>query len=206
MLKYLHDIITALEAILHNRMKSFLTTLGIIFGVAAVISMLAIGRGAQKEILEQIKLVGVNNILIEPLSSDKAKEQKDKEAGKKEIKKFSRGLTLLDAKAIYDIIPTINSLSPEINKDIYVLQNGKRTHANLIGIDSSYFSIFNIKLEEGKYFNSYHYDHTEPVCIIGIEISAKKQGKPGRPVPEMRQQLAESYRSTWKKSRNQFAG
>jgi putative ABC transport system permease protein len=65
--KYLHDIIIAVEAILANKLKSVLTALGIIFGVAAVISMLAIGSGAQQEILEQIKLVGVNNIIIEPI-------------------------------------------------------------------------------------------------------------------------------------------
>ena len=50
-----------------NKFRSLLTGLGIIFGVAAVISMLAIGSGAQEEILEQIKLVGVNNIVVEPI-------------------------------------------------------------------------------------------------------------------------------------------
>ena len=64
--RYLHDIQIALEAIIANRVKSILTALGIIFGVAAVISMLAIGNGAEQEILEQIKLVGVNNIVITP--------------------------------------------------------------------------------------------------------------------------------------------
>lgn len=57
----------AMEAVIANRLRSLLTALGIIFGVAAVIAMLAIGNGAQKEILEQIKLVGVNNIIIEPI-------------------------------------------------------------------------------------------------------------------------------------------
>ena len=66
--RYLHDIHIAVEAIVANRVKSILTALGIIFGVAAVISMLAIGNGAEQEILEQIKLVGVNNIVITPSS------------------------------------------------------------------------------------------------------------------------------------------
>ena len=61
MKRYFYDIIIALDSILTNKLKSILTALGIIFGVAAVISMLAIGKGAQQEILEQIKMVGVKD-------------------------------------------------------------------------------------------------------------------------------------------------
>lgn len=64
--RYFHDVVIAVEAILANKVKSMLTALGIMFGVAAVISMLAIGKGAQQEVLEQIKLVGVNNIIVTP--------------------------------------------------------------------------------------------------------------------------------------------
>ncbi|MEA1896828.1 MAG: ABC transporter permease, partial [Bacteroidota bacterium] len=67
MKRYFHDITIALESILTNKLKSILTALGIIFGVMAVITMLAIGKGAQQEILDQIKMVGVNNILITPI-------------------------------------------------------------------------------------------------------------------------------------------
>ncbi len=56
----------AIEAVLANRVRSFLTALGIIFGVAAVIAMMAVGKGAEVEVLEQIKLVGVNNIVVLP--------------------------------------------------------------------------------------------------------------------------------------------
>ena len=64
--RYGHDVASGVEAIFTNKVKSLLTALGIIFGVAAVISMLAIGNGAQQEILDQIKMVGVNNIIISP--------------------------------------------------------------------------------------------------------------------------------------------
>ena len=63
----------ALEAVMANKLRSLLTGLGIIFGVAAVIAMMAIGAGAQEEILEQIKLVGVNNIVITPRISPYSK-------------------------------------------------------------------------------------------------------------------------------------
>ena len=68
--RYFHDVVIAVEAILANKVKSMLTALGIMFGVAAVISMLAIGKGAQQEVLEQIKLVGVNNIIVTLANSE----------------------------------------------------------------------------------------------------------------------------------------
>ena len=111
--RYSYNVQIAIEAIIANRVKSLLTALGIIFGVAAVISMLAIGNGAEQEILEQIKMVGVNNIIVTPvLQADQASANDPKSAttegnqlaGNK--KKFSKGLTLLDAGSIKEIIPT----------------------------------------------------------------------------------------------------
>ena len=103
----------AFEAVLANKVRSLLTALGIIFGVAAVIAMLAIGTGAQQEILEQIKLVGVNNIVIEPIV-EQIEEQVDQNSGmEREKNKFSPGLKLEDVTAIKNIIPGINRISPE---------------------------------------------------------------------------------------------
>ena len=95
--RYFHDIEIAVESIVSNKLKSMLTALGIIFGVAAVIAMLAIGKGAKQEIMEQMKMVGVNNILINPVIPDKASSTTE---GEKQQKKFSRGLNLLDVEAI----------------------------------------------------------------------------------------------------------
>ena len=88
----------AFEAVLANKFRSMLTALGIIFGVAAVIAMMAIGNGAQQEILEQIKLVGVNNIIISPKLEKKGGDKQDgestdsKSASDKNKNKFSPGL------------------------------------------------------------------------------------------------------------------
>ena len=93
------NLLIAIEAVLANRIRSVLTALGIIFGVAAVIAMLAIGNGAQQEILEQIRLVGVNNIIIEPIVEQTEEDLSDEEL-EKEKKKFSPGLTLDDKESI----------------------------------------------------------------------------------------------------------
>ena len=169
--RYFHDISIAIEALLANKLKSILTALGIIFGVAAVISMLAIGNGAQQEILEQIKLVGVNNIVITPILKNKS--DNNEEENESESKKFSKGLSLEDVKAIRQILPNVNTVSPEISIETYIVREGKRTSAKLIGVSSSYFDIYNIELEEGLVFNNYQLEHGLPVCII----SAKTQKK-----------------------------
>src|SRR6185503_18132435 len=97
--RLLANLEIAIGAVISNKVRSLLTALGIIFGVAAVIAMLAIGNGAQREILDQIKLVGVNNIVIKPIIEQK-EEKIEEEVGKKDKKKFSPGLTLRDVHNI----------------------------------------------------------------------------------------------------------
>ncbi len=169
--RYLHDIVIAIESIMANQLRSLLTALGIIFGVAAVITMLAIGRGAQQEILEQIKMVGVNNIMITPIVE--ASSDNSEEAGEKEQRKFSPGLTLEDVKAISEILPTLKQVSPEITLNSYVIQGGKRETAKLLGVSNEYFNIYNLPLEYGSFFNDYQEENGIPVCVIGANIRKK---------------------------------
>src|SRR5436189_1442632 len=105
--KYFYIFRMAFEALQVNRVRSMLTALGIIFGVAAVIAMLAIGNGAKQEILEQIKLVGVNNIVIKPATEQKEQQVKDDTEGKEKQKKYSPGLTLKDVESIQQVLPNV---------------------------------------------------------------------------------------------------
>jgi len=173
--RYLHDIVIAVESILGNKLRSLLTGLGIIFGVAAVITMLAIGKGAQQEILEQIKMVGVNNIMITPIVNPEAGSSSSSgtEETNKEKSKFSPGLTLLDVEAIKDVLTTVQRISPEVALNSYVIQNGKRETAKLLGVSNEYFDIFNLKLENGFFFNDYQEENGIPVCVIGSNIATK---------------------------------
>ena len=168
--RYGHDIRIAVESILSNKLKSILTALGIIFGVAAVISMLAIGKGAQQEILEQIKMVGVNNILISPIVQEKSE---DTDEGEKQQNKFSRGLTLLDVDAIRNTIPAVKRISPEISFNSTIVLNGMRYQAKLVGVANDYFELYNLPLADGMFYNDYQEEYGIQVCIIGANIRAK---------------------------------
>lgn len=171
--RYAHDINIAMEAIMANKLKSMLTALGIIFGVAAVISMLAIGNGAQKEILEQMKMVGVNNIIINSVFEAQDTEASDDNGGNTQKQKFSPGLTLGDLDAIKAILPSVKRISPEISLNSFVQYNGLRMSAKIMGVSNDYFSLYNLPLEEGVFFDAYHEEHGIPVCVIGSNIKTK---------------------------------
>jgi len=163
----------AIEAVFANKMRSILTALGIIFGVAAVIAMLAIGTGAQSEILEQIRLVGVNNIVIEPIIEQTEENLAESSNTGKEKKKFSPGLTLKDVEAINEIVPAVQRLSPEIVLETYLIKNGIRRSAKLVGVEPNYFELSAFELSKGKMFNDQQLVKGAPVCIIGKSIQTK---------------------------------
>jgi putative ABC transport system permease protein len=174
--RYIHSLNIAVEAVIANRFRSMLTALGIIFGVAAVISMMAIGNGARKEILDQIKLVGVNNIVITPIleMNGKSGQSSDEEnGGQKMQKKFSPGLTLEDAEGIKEIIPTVTRVSAEVSYDSFVLKGGKRSTAKLIGVTNDFFEVYNLNLFEGQFFQEQQMVSGSPVCIIGPSVKSR---------------------------------
>ncbi len=173
--RYFLILTISLEAVFTNKFRSILTALGIIFGVAAVIAMLAIGNGARQEILEQIKLVGLNNIIITPKDNSSNNEATDgeDEDSKEMSKKFSPGLTLKDANNIIESLPTVEKVSPEIFYTTPALRDGKKLTAKLSGVTSDYFSLFNHQLKKGSFFNDEQMELGSPVCVIGPEVVAK---------------------------------
>jgi len=173
--RYLYNIVIALEAVFANKFRSILTALGIIFGVAAVITMLAIGNGARQEILTQMKLVGVNNIIITPIIE--TANDKTVDLSLKEKKSFSPGLTLSDALSIQNIVPTVEQISPEIVYPTYVIKDDIRRQTDVIGVLPAFYQIFNLSIKEGEMFNKSQLDKGEPVCIIGQLIKSTMFGK-----------------------------
>ena len=164
----------AIRVILTNKVRTLLTSLGIIFGVAAVITMLAIGNGAEKEILAQLELVGVNNIVITPIPDEKedGNEEED-EGGAIAAKRFSKGLDMLDVNSIKKNIPSVKTVSPEIILETYVIKKGRQSPVKLIGVSKDYFNTSNITIESGKNFSHYQLENALPVCIIGKKIEKK---------------------------------
>lgn len=154
----------SLEGLNSNKLRTFLTMLGIIFGVASVISMVSIGEGARQETLEQIELLGSNNIIVKKNSIT---EEENKKAF------FSSGLTLKDSEAILQICPYIKSITVQRENTEKAGYKSKIIETKIIGTTPNYYLTFNSKLSEGKFFNKYHNDNYKNVCVLGAGIKDK---------------------------------
>ena len=162
---------TAIEAVSHNKMRAGLTSLGILFGVASVIAMLAIGKGAEQEILEQMRLLGSNNVVIAPLVEQR--EGTVDEQPQKQVKKFSPGLTYADAQAIARVIPAVEATSAEIVVNTSLTREGHHRSGKVVGVDTTYFRLTNLVLGRGRWFTPLEVQRGLPVAVIGYGVRSR---------------------------------
>ncbi|MFK7807575.1 MAG: ABC transporter permease [Saprospiraceae bacterium] len=160
----------ALEGVFANQLRAFLTALGIIFGVAAVIAMLAIGSGAKQSILDQMKLIGSNNIVIKSIVLESDSEGSESSQQGEQKTPWSVGLTLEDVRTLEEVIPGIEKASPEVILKTNIIQSAKLKKANCIGVTNAFFELNNLHLEDGNFFHEKHLEGGRPVCIIGKSI------------------------------------
>jgi len=161
-----------------NQLRAVLTALGIIFGVGAVIAMLAIGSGAKQSILDQMKLIGTNNIVIKGVvNSDQERGAETtgagQEQGQKEKKPWSPGLTIYDVSSISRNLPTVESVSPEIVLPLNIVRAGKHQRGRCIGVTNTFFELNNLTIAKGNTFHFLHEEKGKPVCIIGKSIEKR---------------------------------
>ncbi len=167
---FLFGMRTAVEAVQHNKLRASLTSLGILFGVASVIAMLAIGKGAEQEILEQMRLLGSNNLMITPLVEQK--EGPADEQNAKDVKKYSPGLTYADARAIARL-PSVEITTAEVVLNSSITREGLRRTGKLVGVDTSYFRLTNLELGNGAWFGPLQVERGLPVAIIGNGVRTR---------------------------------
>jgi putative ABC transport system permease protein len=183
--RVLFNFILAIEGVMANTLRAVLTALGIVFGVAAVIAMLAIGTGAKQSILDQMKLIGTNNIIVKSvvLKEGEGGEETANTAsngssqgnnGSKEGRRpWSPGLTLEDVKSIQTVLPNVESISPEVVLQTNLVQAGKTQKAKAVGVTNAFFKLNNLSLAAGEFFHQKHLDGGKPVCIIGQSVRVK---------------------------------
>ncbi len=164
-MKKIENFKIGLTELKSNKMRTSLTMLGIIFGVGAVIAMLSIGEGARQETLEQIELLGTNNIIINTKKIPKSSS--DKKAS------FSPGLNLKDASSIKSINPFVESVTPQLEYELQVRYKSDFLETKIIGTTENYPQTFNSKLYLGAFFQKSHMDNYAPVCVIGYGIKEK---------------------------------
>ncbi|MEM7368995.1 MAG: ABC transporter permease [Bacteroidota bacterium] len=170
--KIIYNFLIGLEALWQNILRAILTSLGIVFGVASVIAMLAIGRGAQEEIISQMDALGVNNIIINPIVEQEEGEVEDENTKEDQPERFTPGLTLLDANSLH-VLPYVEDVSPEIVIESTAMRNARKRSTKLVGVSNAHFLDPGFELLEGKTFQQDHQTFARPVCVIGYGVKTR---------------------------------
>jgi len=165
MMQYGENIRLSLKGLTDHKFRSFLTMLGIIFGVASVITMLSIGEGAKREAIAKYQDLGVNNIIIreKSLSDNELEEVRAR---------FSQGLSLQDAGVIREIVPGVEKIASQAEKNTDVKYNDKSVKSTVIGITPDFLGMMNYSVRQGYFINEKHDNERLKVCVLGAGIAA----------------------------------
>jgi putative ABC transport system permease protein len=169
--RVIRETFTSLNA---NKLRTGLTVLGIVIGVAAVIAMLSVGQGAQNSITSQINSIGTN--VLEVSAGSRARF----EAGGVNAVRNIRALTLADAQAIANPLqaPSVKAVGPIIQgSNISAAANGQTTTTQVFGVTTSYFTIRNQQVTEGAFFNDQQVNTHARVAIIGTDLATTLFGQ-----------------------------
>jgi putative ABC transport system permease protein len=158
---WLPDLGRSVDNLLMHKLRSLLTMLGMIFGVAAVLSMLSIGAGAQQQVMAFIEDLGVHNLIVE------SKETIDRAAWAK-IRQQSAGLSFQDVRSMQATVGGLDSLTPRKRFTPAKLIPKPQGDAPVVyGVNSSYPHIGGLRLTSGRFFTDDEAGHADAVCVLG---------------------------------------
>lgn len=152
----------ALRAIAANKMRSFLTALGIIIGIAAVITMLAIGQGSKASIKANIAEMGSNMIMISPGA--------DMRGGVRQDASSMETLKQADYQSIKEDCNYISAISPTVNSSGQWIYGNNNTQSSIYGVNQDYLSIRQLKVADGEIFTDTDIKAAAKVCILGQTV------------------------------------
>ena len=152
----------ALRAIAANKMRSFLTALGIIIGIAAVITMLAIGQGSKASIKANIAEMGSNMIMISPGA--------DMRGGVRQDASSMETLKQADYQSIKEDCNYISAISPTVNRSGQWIYGNNNTQSSIYGVNQDYLSIRQLKVADGEMFTDTDIKAAAKVCILGQTV------------------------------------
>lgn len=161
----------ALRQIWRNPMRSLLTVLGVVIGVAAVVTMVTAGNGASDAIRTQIESFGNNQLMLRP----GMRLGPGQKVGAPDFK-------LEDAEALVNQLAGIEAVAPQTSKSLTIVAEGRNWQTSVIGTDNNYFTIDNRELESGRYFEDAELMAGSAVCVIGGTIQRELFGANVDPV------------------------
>jgi len=162
MKQWLEPFSTAWVGVATHKLRSFLTILGIVIGVAAVISLMSIGRGASADILARIEGIGSDLITISPGASFFG--------GVRSSAGSVRTLTQEDAVAIQERVDYINMVAPTYSTSLQLAVGGENMNSQVTGVPPEYQDIQNLEIAYGAFFSDYEYQRGAKVVVLGSEV------------------------------------
>lgn len=153
----------ALRALNNNKLRAFLTMLGIIIGVASVITMLAIGQGSKKSIQAQIAEMGSNMIMIHPGADTRGGVRQDPSA--------MQTLKMADYEALRDETSFLSAISPSVSSSGQLIAGNNNYPSSVSGVGTEYLEIRQLSIENGEMFDESDIQTSAKVCVIGKTIA-----------------------------------
>ncbi|MCW3097555.1 MAG: ABC-type antimicrobial peptide transport system,permease component [Chthonomonadaceae bacterium] len=167
----------SMRGLVSNKMRSALTMLGIIIGVAVVILVVAIGQGATQRVTDTVNSLGTNLLSIFPGQS----RIRINAATASGAKGGTNSMTLLDARLIADNFKTtVDAVAPQVRDNVQIRLNGTDATTNLTGSSLEYPYVNNVEVDRGRYFTQEEMDGSQKVCVAGVTIADKLTGDPTR--------------------------
>jgi len=159
--QWLPDVVLGFENLTNHKLRSLLTMLGMIFGVAAVVAMLSIGAGAQQKVMAFIEQLGVRNLIVE------AKEAQNSQELRK-VRKISQGLTLADYRIIRENMSDVKEGTPRKRiRPTKILPKPQQDTPMVYGVEPSYLEIRHLRVSEGRFFDGADNSASAPLCVLG---------------------------------------
>jgi putative ABC transport system permease protein len=164
----------AIRALIRNKLRAFLTMLGIIIGVASVIAMLAIGEGSKVNITKEMSSMGTNMVMIMPNTQ--------RRGGVSLGASSSMALKYTDVEAIRNEAVSVAAVSPEVRASGQVIYGNGNTQTTIYGVSEEYLSIKKLEVENGRVFNATELKSMSKVCILGQTVVENLFGEDADPV------------------------
>ena len=153
----------AMRALGRNKMRTALTMLGVVIGVAAVICTVAIGEGATQKIETAIENMGANMVWIEAGGRNVS--------GVRTGNGATKSLTLEDVKAIDEQVPMVSHVTPNVDGRAQVVFGNQNWYTQMRGISPDYLFVKKLAVERGTFFGQEEIDRSDNVCVLGLTVS-----------------------------------
>lgn len=157
----------ALRNLARHKLRSLLTTLGIVFGVASVLSMVALGEGARQAILQQIQELGIRNIIINAV---KPPETENIQEEKQEGWRLAYGLTFKDARQIRETLPVVSDVLEVRDAERWIWFKSRRLSAKVRGVTPEYFERLNLRPFLGRALDEEDGRERHRVCVVRADL------------------------------------